>query len=183
MISLPSRARKFNRTLRRTSAVNHLLTPADFATIYNIDPLYAANVDGTGQKIAIVGQSAVKPADLNHFRTAAGLPASTVTMTLAGGTSSICSGGDEGESDLDIEWSGGVAKGASIIFVYAGLAGNDSCGGTRTNSVWDALHYAIQHNTAPFVSSSYGYCESGLGSAFATQVRGWAQQAQSQPEE
>jgi len=159
---------------------NHLLTPADFATIYNIKPLYAANVDGTGQKIAIVGQSAVKTADLNHFRSAAGLPASTVMMTLAGGTSSTCSGGDEGESDLDIEWAGGVAKGASIIFVYAGLVTNDSCGGPRTNSVWDALHYAIQHNTAPFVSTSYGYCESGLGSAFATQVRGWAQQAQSQ---
>jgi len=29
---------------------NHFLTPADFATIYNLTPLYSAGVDGTGQK-------------------------------------------------------------------------------------------------------------------------------------
>src|SRR5581483_230704 len=82
---------------------NHFLTPADFATIYNLTPLYSAGINGTGQKIAVVGQSTVNATDLNNFRSAAGLPASTVTMTLAGGTAAKCPG-DEGESDLDIEW-------------------------------------------------------------------------------
>ena len=36
---------------------NHYLAPADFATIYDIDPLYANGVDGTGQTIAVVGTS------------------------------------------------------------------------------------------------------------------------------
>jgi subtilase family serine protease len=145
---------------------NHFVTPPDFATIYNLNALYTAGSDGTGQKIAVIGQSTVNTSDLNHFRSAAGLAPTTVTMTLAGGTGTRCAG-DEGESDLDIEWSGGVAKGASIIFVYAGLNSGDACGAARSNSVWNALTYAVQHNVAPFISTSYGFCESGLGSAFA----------------
>jgi subtilase family serine protease len=154
---------------------NHFLTPADFATIYNLIPLYSAGVDGTGQKIAIVGQSTVSTTDLNNFRIGAGLPANTVTMTLQGGTATKCSG-DEGESDLDIEWSGGIAKGAQIIFVYAGLGTGDTCS-ARNNSVWDALQYAVSNNVAPFISTSYGFCESGLPDTFKSQVQGWAQEA------
>ncbi len=158
---------------------NHFLSPADFATIYDLQPLYSAGDDGTGQKIAIVGQSTVATSDLNNFRAVAGLPASTVTMTLAGGTAARCSG-DEGESDLDLEWSGGIAKSAQIIFVYAGLNTGDSCTGNRVNSVWDALQYAVDNNVAPFISTSYGYCESGLGLAFAGPngtLEGWTKQA------
>ena len=154
---------------------NHFLTPADFATIYDINPLYLAGADGTGQKIAIVGQSTVSTTDLNKFRSAAGLPANTVTMTLVNGTATKCSG-DEGESDLDIEWSGGVAKKAKIIFVYAGLVSPDSCS-KRNNNVWNALQYAVDNKVAPFISTSYGFCESGVGNKFALQVQGWAKQA------
>src|SRR5579872_4872010 len=35
----------------------HHIAPDDLATIYNIAPLYQAGIDGTGQKIAIVGQT------------------------------------------------------------------------------------------------------------------------------
>lgn len=156
---------------------NHFLTPGDFAVIYDVNALYQAGADGTGQKIAIIGQSTVSTTDLNNFRTAAGLPASTVTMTLVPSTSkSTRCGGDEGESDLDIEWSGGVAKKAQIIFVFAGLTGTDTCT-NRTNNVWNALQYAVDNKVAPFISTSYGFCESGLGNAFTLQVQGWAQQA------
>jgi subtilase family serine protease len=158
---------------------NHFLSPGDFATVYDLQSLYSASIDGTGQKIAVIGQSSVNATDLSNFRSAAGLPASTVTMTLAGGTSTRCSG-DEGESDLDLEWSGGVAKGAQIIFVYAGLNTGDTCSGSRVNSVWDALQYAVDNKVAPFISTSYGYCESGLGTTFADEVQGWAQQGQTQ---
>jgi subtilase family serine protease len=157
---------------------NHFLTPADFATLYDINALYAAGADGTGQKIAVIGQSTVSTTDLNNFRSAAGLPPSTVTMTLQGGTATKCTG-DEGESDLDIEWSGGVAKKAQIIFVYAGLVSPDNCK-ARNNNVWSALQYAVNHNVAPFVSISYGYCELLLTNTFKQQVQGWAQQGLTQ---
>ncbi len=153
---------------------SHFLSPGDFATIYDLQPLYSAGADGTGQTIAVVGQSTVSTTDLNNFRSSAGLPASTVTMTLIEGTATRCAG-DEGESDLDLEWSGGVAKNASIIFLYAGLGTGDTCT-SRADSVWDALDYAVQHKTAPIISTSYGYCESGLGQTFVDTVEGWAQQ-------
>jgi len=152
---------------------NHFLSPDDFATIYDVNALYSAGATGSNQKIVIVGQSTVSTTDLNNFRTAAGLPASTVTMTLMEGTSTRCTG-DEGESDLDLEWSGGVAKDAGITFIYAGLGSGDSCS-SRFDSVWDALEDALTGSTtgiggspvARFVSTSYGYCEAGLGSSFA----------------
>jgi subtilase family serine protease len=153
---------------------NHFLSPGDFATIYDLGPLYSAGATGLGQKIVIVGQSTISTTDLNNFRSAAGLPASTPTLTSMEGVATRCSG-DEGESDLDVEWSGGVAKDAQITFLYAGLGTGDTCS-NRFDSVWDALEEALtgsltQGDTgtpiAPFVSTSYGYCESGLGSAFA----------------
>jgi len=159
---------------------NHFLSPADFATIYDLGPLYTAGMDGTGQNIAIIGQSTVAATDLSNFRSAAGLAAKVPQYVLFPSTSTAtrCSG-DEGESDLDLEWSGGVAKSANIIFVYAGLLTGDTCA-NRSNSVWDALQDAVDTNIAPVISTSYGFCESGLGLSFATTVRGWAQQANSQ---
>ena len=161
---------------------NHFLSPADFATIYNVTPLYTAGNTGAGQKIAVVGQSTVSTTDLNNFRSAAQLPASTVTMTLIEGTATRCPG-DEGESDLDLEWSGGVAKNASIIFLYAGLDTHDTCGGNRVFNVWDALHNAIDNNVAPFISTSYGFCESntvGISASQAMTYQTWAQEGQAQ---
>lgn len=158
---------------------NHFLTPTDFVTIYGLTQLYSGN-DGTGQKIAVVGQSTVAKSDLNNFRSAAGLPASTVTMKLIAGTATRCSG-DEGESDLDLEWAGGIAKNAAITFVYAGLGSGDSCT-SRANSVWDALQSALETPVAPFVSTSYGFCEQQLEAqnpGFAATVQTWVQHGQS----
>ena len=152
---------------------NHYITPNDFATIYDL----AGLGDGAGQTIAIVGQSTVNPTDIANFRSAAGLPASTFTLPPAmEGTATRCSG-DEGESDLDLEWAGGVAKNATIKFIYAGLGKSDTCS-SRVNSVWDALQNALTTAVAPFVSTSYGFCEQGLESqnaGFSSTVRSWVQ--------
>src|SRR5271167_1246429 len=120
---------------------NHFLAPGDFATIYDLP----TNLDGTGQSIAVVGQSTVNAADLSNFRSAAGLPAKAPQYILYPTTSTAtrCSG-DEGESDLDLEWSGGVAKNANIIFVYAGLDPGDTCA-ARHNSVWNALQQTVDN--------------------------------------
>jgi hypothetical protein len=167
---------------------NHFVAPGDFATIYDLNPLYTAGDTGSNQKIVIVGQSTVSTTDLSNFRSAAGLSVSTPTLTLIEGTGTRCSG-DEGESDLDIEWSGGVAKAAQVTFLYAGLGTSDSCD-SRFDSVWDALEDALtgsltQGDTgtpvAPFVSTSYGYCEEGIQEQdpeFVQQIQGWVQTGQ-----
>ena len=160
---------------------NHFLTPGDFATIYDVQGLYTTGgVDGTGQKIAITGQSAISLTDISHFRSAAGLSANSPTTTLVPGTgtSTVCAG-DEGESDLDVEWSGGIAKNATIILVYAGLGTGTTCA-SRTKGAFDALQYAIDQNLAPVISNSYGNCEVNITSSFASTMETWAKQANSQ---
>src|ERR1700691_5783360 len=157
-------------------AGDHFLAPGDFATIYNLP----AGLGGTNQKIAVVGQSTVSAADLAHFRSAAGLAAKVPQYVLYPSTSvaTRCPG-DEGESDLDLEWSNGVAQNANVIFVYAGLTPGDTCD-ARFNSVWNALQEAVDTNVAPVISTSYGACEVENGEAFADMVQGWAQEANTQ---
>jgi subtilase family serine protease len=100
------------------------VSPGDFATIYNVQPLYNAGLDGTGIKIAVVGQSLIaannSTTDLDAFRAAAGLPKKDPTFVqVGGGTPKILSSGDQVESILDLEWSGAVARNADIIFVFS----------------------------------------------------------------
>ncbi len=148
---------------------NHFVSPGDFATIYNLKPLYSAGLDGTGQKIAVVGQTEISVADIDAFRSAAGLPATNLQLVAVNGTGH--SQGDEVEADLDVEWSGGVAKNATILYVYTGS--------NSPQNVFNALEYAIDHNLAPVISSSYGNCEANLG-GFAQTLRQDVQQANTQ---
>jgi subtilase family serine protease len=163
---------------------NHFLAPDDFATIYDVQGLYAGT-DGTGQKIAVIGQSAINLTDVRNFRSAAGLPAKDPTLLLvpSSGNSTTCPG-DEGESDLDVEWSGGVAKNASIILVYEGVPSGQTCS-TRSNGAFDALDYAVNAvpPIAPIISISYGLCENstvGITQAQAQSLQTLAQQANTQ---
>ncbi len=140
------------------------LAPADFATIYNLNPLYAKGIDGTGQKIAVAGQTGVDPSDITTFRSNYGLPANPPQISLIPGSIDPgVSDDDLPEADLDIEWSGAVAKNATILYVYA-------------NDVMDAIQYAIDANIAPVVSSSYGLCEVESGRADTLAFQRWAQQ-------
>src|SRR5438128_5709517 len=95
------------------------LGPGDFATIYNSKPLIATGNDGTGQTIAIVGETNISVQDVQQFRKMFALPANfdATNVVLNGEDPGITSPGEEGEADLDVEWSGAVAPGAAIKFV------------------------------------------------------------------
>ncbi|HEY9126681.1 MAG TPA: protease pro-enzyme activation domain-containing protein, partial [Acidobacteriaceae bacterium] len=58
------------------------VTPADFATIYNLNPLYKAGIDGTGQTIAIVSESNIHRSDVDQFRSVFGLPPTKLNIIL-----------------------------------------------------------------------------------------------------
>ena len=60
------------------------VAPYDFATIYNVLPLWNAGIDGTGQTIAIVARSNIALQDVRNFRSVFGLPARDPTITLNG---------------------------------------------------------------------------------------------------
>ena len=159
---------------------NHFVIPGDFATIYGLNQLYSQGLDGAGEKIAVVGQTSINLTDIRAFRSASGLLANDPTFLLVPGTgaSTSCSG-DLTEADLDVEWSGGVAKSASVIYVYVGVNSGGTCT-SRAKDVFDALQYAINNNIAPVISISYGNCEANIGSSSANTIRQWIQQANAQ---
>jgi len=138
------------------------LGPGDFATIYNTLPLINSSpkIDGTGQTIAVVGETNLNVQDVKQFRAMFGLPANfdATNVILNGEDPGITSLGEEGEADLDVEWSGGVAPGATVKFVVS--ASTPASAGIDLSAL-----YIIEHNLAGVMSESYGDCEKNLGSA------------------
>ena len=128
-----------------TSGNTHYLTPADWATIYDVSPLYAAGIDGTGQSIAIVGESDILLSDIAAFRTRYGLPANAPKLVPYSSTDPGYNGA-ELEGNLDLEWAGAIAPKATIYYVYG-------------PSAFTALEVAVELNTAPVISASYSTCE------------------------
>jgi Pro-kumamolisin, activation domain/Bacterial Ig-like domain (group 3) len=135
----------------------YLLGPYDFAAIYNVAGLWNGSpaIDGTGQTIAVIGESDVDFKDIEGFQNMFGLPTKDPVLVLDGPDPGV-EPGDETESDLDLEWSGSVAKGATIDFVIAATT-------NTTLGVDLAAQHAVDHNVAPIISESYGICELGVG--------------------
>jgi subtilase family serine protease len=141
-----------------SSGGSHYLAPADFATIYDLAPLYQEAITGSGQSIAIVARSNIKLADVRQFRTYFGLPANDPQIIVNGADPGIFSSGEETEADLDVEWSGAVARNATIKFVVS-KSTNSSDG------VDLSAQYIVNHNLAPVMSTSFGLCEASLGTS------------------
>ena len=151
-----------------SSTGKHYLAPDDFAAIFDIQSLYNAGIDGSGQKIVIVGQSRIDTSHLATFRGYFGLPAVDLTTTLVPNTRDPGTvAGDAQESDLDLQWASAVARGASLVFVYS-------------YDVSDAVQYAIDQNLARIVSMSYGECENSGTRSDAMIMQTWAKQGNAQ---
>ncbi len=144
-----------------TAGSSRYLAPDDFATIYDLTPLYNSGIDGSGQKIAVIGRSAVNLADVRQFRQSFNLPPNDPQLVLYGPNPGITS--SVVESNLDIEWAGAVARQAAIIYVYS-------------NNLDTAVQYAVDQNLAPVITFSYGGCEAYNSIA----LRSIAQQANAQ---
>ena len=147
----------------------YALTPSDFAAIYNVQPLWNANINGSGQTIAIVSDSDINKADFTNFRSVFGLPAGTLNVIYTPGSSSsnpgVQSSGNESEADVDTQWAGAVAPGATIDLVVSA----DNPQSTLSTFGGDvSAVYVIDGNVSPMPSVlgySYGLCEFFLGTA------------------
>ncbi|MBV8438793.1 MAG: Ig-like domain repeat protein [Silvibacterium sp.] len=151
------------------SQQNYPLLPGDYAVQYDLNPLYQAGTNGTGQTIAVVNDSNINIYLVQQFRTLFNVsPASNVPQVIIDGNDPGVDGinnpdgpnGDSTEAYLDVEWSGAVAPNAQIDLVIA--ADTAVQGGVIL-----ALEHAIYGNIAPVVSLSFGSCEFGLGSGNA----------------
>ena len=148
--------------------------PGDIATAYDIKPLTSGGINGAGQTIAIMGQSYINVADIEAFQSAAGLTKKDPALVLVPGSGNdgTISQGDEGESDLDLEWSGATAPGANVVLVYTGS--NTALG------VYDSAQYAVDEMIGNIISLSYSSCELQLATSDLTSLEGMFKQATTQ---
>jgi len=138
-----------------SSSSVHYVAPADFATIYNTAPLLAAGINGSGETIAVVGRTDILLSDVQSYRQLFNLPPNDPTFIHAGPDNGV-NPGDDGESDLDVEISGGMAPNAHVDFVI----------GTPTflvDGITNSVEYIVENNLADIVSISYGDCELNEG--------------------
>jgi subtilase family serine protease len=152
--------------------------PGDFAKIYGVPATCggaALTCNGSGQTIAIVGETNLVVADVQQFRSVFGLPATFDANSIVynGEDPGITSTNEESEADLDTQWSGAVAPGATIKYVLS--ASTSASQGVDLSAL-----YIVEHNLAAVMSESYGDCESNLGSAENTFYNNLWQQASAQ---
>jgi len=155
------------------------VAPYDFATIYNVLPLWNATptaITGTGQTIAIAGTSDITLSDVAAFRSAFGLPAGLTPQEVKGAngvdpgictstTAATCNIEDLTENTLDVEWSGAVAPGAQIVLVASGAQS------ATDDTVYDSSSYVVENigdtstpvGNAYILNVSYGLCELAEG--------------------
>src|ERR1700723_137520 len=168
------------------AALEEDVGPYDFATIYNVPPLWNATapIDGTGQTIAIAGTSDIEVGqstsetgasganDIATFRTFFGLPTGSAVNTpirvsgnsepltvCSSTTDTLCSTSDLLENTLDVEWSASVAKNAQIVLVASYPAS------TTDDNLYDSESYIVNNLTARIMNVSYGECELDNGTA------------------
>jgi subtilase family serine protease len=138
---------------------NFVLAPQDFAIQYDLNPLYSAGTNGTGQTIAIVNDSNINVAFANQFRTLFNLPANPPQIIIDGNDPGIDGVNnpdgpnyDSSEAYIDVEWAGAVAPGATIDLVVAADTALES-------GLLLAAEHAVYANVAPVISLSFGTCE------------------------
>lgn len=132
------------------------VSPNDFAIMYNLLPLYQANANGSGVKLAIAGQSDINLSVATSYWSGFGLNTPQYqSMPVPGGTDpGLTNDNNETEAYLDVELAGGLAQGAKILLV-------------RDANVMMAAQYVIQANLAAVLNISFGACESDIGSGNA----------------
>ncbi len=146
----------------------YAVAPPDFATIYNINPLFngsaiGAPITGAGVTVALLEQTKIIPGDITTFRTTFGLNGygGTLTQINPGSCKSPGYTGDEGEAALDAEWSGSTAPGATLL--------EAEC--ATVPPLYFGVETALQNlvetgTTATVFSISYGGNEGESGYAF-----------------
>jgi len=131
--------------------------PSEVQTAYNLNPVYGAGLDGTGQTVAIVDAygSATIAQDAEVFSQLYGLPDLTPAnfqIVKAQGIFHNPHGVARNwflETTLDVEWVHAIAPGANIALVLA----------TDHNSLDEGINYAVVHHLGNVISNSWGNFE------------------------
>lgn len=166
-----------NYTFTNPNGIAHGLVPGDIATIYNLNPLFAAGLSGRGQSIMVLEDTYLySTGDWTVFRKTFGLSRTYPygTLSQVSPTGAVACGnpgfqgvstdpgyGDDGEAAIDVEWATAAAPNAAIILA--------AC--TDTDTVFGGLIALVNTLNGPaanlpsVVSISYGEAEAFNGAA------------------
>jgi subtilase family serine protease len=154
----------------------YFVAPGDFATIYNLNPLWKNGYRGAGQTVAVIEDTFMKAADVTTFRKAFGLSgyAGTFVQEAPAGAHPCSSPGinsAEIEAALDAEWAGATAPDAHVVLA--------ACADSRTQfgGLIALLNLLSQKTPPQVVSISYGECEAEMGTPQLAQFSATYQQA------
>jgi subtilase family serine protease len=158
------------------------IVPADLATIYDLNPLFAKGYTGKGQTIVVIEDSNLfNNDDWYTFRSAFGLAVyssgslSVIQPPPATGSNNCAypglGYGDDGEAILDAEWASAAAPGASIVLA--------ACADTYTTfGGLIAMQNLVNGPKPPAIMSiSYGECEAENGASSNAAFNSLYQQA------
>jgi len=141
---------------RPTGGSCYALGPGDFVTIYDVAPLYAAGIDGTGETIAIASSTNIYLRDTQSFRQIFNLPANDPNVIVIGPDPGAVPA-DERFANLQVQWAGAIAKNATIDLLV-----------TQSTSATEGANLsaitAVNSNIAPILTLSYTQCEGNAGS-------------------
>jgi kumamolisin len=138
-----------------------LLTVANFASYYDVNPLYKQGISGAGRTLGILTFAGFTPSDAFAYWSAVGLTVNPnrITVVPIDTPTPLTPNDNSGsiETTLDVEQSGGVAPGANIIVYEAP--------NTLSNFV-DVYAAVVEQNRADTFSTSWGTWEIFYDSEF-----------------
>jgi pseudomonalisin len=139
---------------------SHFITPGDFATIFDLNPVYSAGYNGAGQKVAVIGRSLVVTGDVTAFESKTGLATNvpTVVIPTNGVDPGTTGDGDQAEATLDVQRVVGVAPGAHVDLVV-------SRSSATRDGIFIAAQYEVQTLLDPVMNISFGGCEAYNGAS------------------
>lgn len=131
-------------------------SPGEMQTAYDMNPLYAAGWDGTGQTVVITdafGSDTIQQ-DAQVFSEVYGLPPVNLQVMRAPGASNNPHDGSWAvETTLDVEWVHAMAPNANIVLVI---------GPTNHADLDEAINWAVIHHLGNTISNSWSTLE-GFG--------------------
>ncbi|HEX8817955.1 MAG TPA: protease pro-enzyme activation domain-containing protein [Terriglobales bacterium] len=158
----------------------HALVPSDFATIYNLNPLYnkSAPIAGPFVSVGVVGRSDLYRGgeDLYYFDeyfVGASHAVGPSNIVLNGPNPGNLGGGEEVEATLDLSWAHSVASDTTTQFVL-------SASTNTTDGVDLSELYIVDNNLTDVMTESFGRCEAGTTSAEEQGIAMLAEQAAAQ---
>ena len=131
-------------------------TPHLAAQLLNVTPLLSQGVNGAGQTMAIVSRSNINSADVAAFRSAFGLPASPLQISVNGPDPGLAD--DQAEATLAASWAGAAAPGAQILLAPAATT-------AATDGVDLSLADLVDNDLANVIAVGYSACEAALSPA------------------